>query len=445
MSTVRACDGADGVVASRAASRRLAGGGRQARRADGPRQRARRAAKPTSSPIACASSSAGRSSWCIASIAPPAAACCSPSIATPPRTLGQVLMSREVEKDYWAVCRGWPEASASSSTIRSTAVRASRRRSRRSPRFTRLATCELAMPSAGFETSRYALAVRAAADRALPPDPAPPQACVPSPDRRHQPRRRPPQPHTSACSACTACCCMRGGWRSPIRARARASSSPRRWMRNSRRRWRCSKASCHRGLTRRWPQPSGYCRREGNRCLPSASRGRGIRDDGCFACAAGPYNRRMLQITDSLAIPDDELVERFVRSSGPGGQNVNKVATAVELRFDIAGLAVAARTGTRTPAGQARSSASPTPASSCSMRSASAPRSATARTRASDWRPSSLPACTRRCLASRPSRAVRPRSAGSTTSANAVRSSARARNGTGIEPSRLDRRESKQR
>jgi ribosome-associated protein len=44
----------------------------------------------------------------------------------------------------------------------------------------------------------------------------------------------------------------------------------------------------------------------------------------------------MLAITPALTIADDELIERFVRASGPGGQNVNKVATAVELRFDVA-------------------------------------------------------------------------------------------------------------
>lgn len=43
-----------------------------------------------------------------------------------------------------------------------------------------------------------------------------------------------------------------------------------------------------------------------------------------------------LTITASIAIPEEELEERFVRASGPGGQNVNKVATAVELRFDAA-------------------------------------------------------------------------------------------------------------
>lgn len=44
----------------------------------------------------------------------------------------------------------------------------------------------------------------------------------------------------------------------------------------------------------------------------------------------------MLQVAPGIAIPEEELDERFVRASGPGGQNVNKVATAVELRFDVA-------------------------------------------------------------------------------------------------------------
>lgn len=44
----------------------------------------------------------------------------------------------------------------------------------------------------------------------------------------------------------------------------------------------------------------------------------------------------MLEITDQIALQDWELTESFTRSSGPGGQNVNKVSTAVELRFEAA-------------------------------------------------------------------------------------------------------------
>lgn len=70
--------------------------------------------------------------------------------------LGKVLMSREVEKDYWVVCRGWPEESfvidypldgGPGKPLKKPAV----------TNFTRMATTELEFPSAGFATSRYSL------------------------------------------------------------------------------------------------------------------------------------------------------------------------------------------------------------------------------------------------------------------------------------------------
>jgi ribosome-associated protein len=48
-----------------------------------------------------------------------------------------------------------------------------------------------------------------------------------------------------------------------------------------------------------------------------------------------PANNTMIRVTDTIAINEMELAETFIKASGPGGQNVNKVSTAVQLRFDV--------------------------------------------------------------------------------------------------------------
>jgi ribosome-associated protein len=56
---------------------------------------------------------------------------------------------------------------------------------------------------------------------------------------------------------------------------------------------------------------------------------------GLSLAESGNSRKPVIEVTPTIALQDDEIAERFIRAAGPGGQNVNKVSTAVELRFDV--------------------------------------------------------------------------------------------------------------
>ena len=98
-----------------------------------------------------------------------------------------------------------------------------------------------------------------------------------------------------------------------------------------------------RGTSVGWsPQPYGDARDVQFRAeMPRPHRGIMVsRRKGCSVPGTGGFAmspRMAIFVNDRISLPDDEVSEQFVRSPGPGGQNVNKLATAVQLRFDARG------------------------------------------------------------------------------------------------------------